>query len=572
VIRYPKDDPDTLSMPGYISSRQMQKQLAAIEEDVTREFQYKIILYPPELFENLPNQLPLIPEGQGMQLFTDGIYTLVDSLKVNQGIAEERIQKPEDFSRILNLDSIRSRYVEEMRIHYNDSLLQNGKNRIKAAFRQQKLADQINLEKNRRMEAIKLNNAQVAGFYNDMVIHAVNDSLARTTEWLVGFTDYIDNSTVNLVNLTRDSSSLVMSNAARFFTRIWLKNQQNDSISVLVQSLDKHSIRLMIEDQEIFSRFKRQTVNDYDFSSLNRTSSALEKISRKYLPYTPWTIGGNGTTGFTQTYLSNWKKGGKSALSVLIMMKGFVNYSSDKFRWENSAEVRNGWIKPGEEAIQKNDDKVELISRFGITAFQKWYYSTEADFETQLFYGYAYPDVSHPVSGYMSPGKFLFKIGMDYKPNKSFSLLISPITSKLVFVRDTLKINKANFKISPGRTSYWEPGLNTDLSFKKSFNPVVSFETKYKMFINYLQPFEDVDINWENNLSIRFSDKISMQLLTYALYDSKVLFDKLDKDGKPVLDANGKKILEPKLQFKEFFTIGFNYRINKRVVRAREIH
>jgi hypothetical protein len=254
------------------------------------------------------------------------------------------------------------------------------------------------------------------------------------------------------------------------------------------------------------------------------------------------------------------------------MLKGFASYSSDKFRWENSAEVRNGWIKPGQEALQKNDDKVELISRFGITAFPKWYYSTEADFETQFFYGYAYPDVIHPVSGYMSPGKFLFKIGMDYKPSKYFSLLISPITSKLVFVRDTVKINKANFKISPGKTSYWEPGLNTDLSFKKSFNPVVSFETKYKMFINYLKPFKDVDINWENNLAVRFTDNISMQLLTYAIYDSKVLFDKLDKDGKQILDANGKKIMEPRLQFKEFFTIGFNYRINKRVIRAKEIN
>ena len=226
-------------------------------------------------------------------------------------------------------------------------------------------------------------------------------------------------------------------------------------------------MQLVIEDQEIFTRFKQQSVNDYDFSTLNRKSTALEKIGKRYQPYTPWTIGGNGTTGFTQTYLNNWKKGGKSALSILVVLKGFANYSSDRYKWENSAEIRAGWIKPGVESIQKNDDKFELTSRFGITAFQKWFYSTEADFETQLFNGYAYPDVSRPISGYLAPGRFMFKIGLDYKPSKNFSLLISPLTSKLVFVQDTLKIDKANFKINPGKRSYWEPGLNTDLTSKR---------------------------------------------------------------------------------------------------------
>jgi hypothetical protein len=400
---------------------------------------------------------------------------------------------------------------------------------------------------------------------------AVNDSILKSADWLAGFADDIDTRTIHLVNLTRSSSPLVLSNDGNFFTRIWLKNQQNDSVSVLVQSIDKHRIQLVIEDEEIFRRFSRQVVNDYDFSTLNRSTTALEKLKKKYQPYTPWTIVGNATTGFTQTYLSNWKKGGKSAVSTLIVLKGAANYSSTRYKWENSAEIRNGWIKPGEDKIQKNDDKFEITSRFGITAFQKWYYSTEADFETQFFNGYAYPNVAKPISGYLAPGKFLFKIGLDYKPSKNFSLLISPLTSKLVFVKDTLKIDKANFKISPGKSSYWEPGLNTDLLFKKNLTPDMTLETKYKMFINYLKPFRDVDINWETTLQAKLNRYISMQVMAHAIYDSKVLFDKLDKEGKPVKDAAGKTVKEPKLQFREFFTIGFIYWVNKRVIRAREV-
>ncbi len=572
IIRYPKDAPDTLSMPGYISFRQLQRLLNTIEEEVTKEFRNKSLIFPDELFSDLENGLPLIPEGQGMQLFTDRILTLPDSLRLSQGVSDERIQKPGDFKRFLQLDSIRSRYVEEKRVRHNDSLMAEARKERMDTYRLQQMMEQIESEKNRRVESVKLNNSQVVSFHNNQDIIAVNDSMMKSAGWLAAFADDIDSKTIHLINLTRSSSPLVMSNTGNFFTRIWLKNQQNDSVSVLVQSIDKHHIQLVIEDEEIFKRFSRQVVNDYDFSALNRNSSVLEKLSKKYQPYTPWTMTGNATTGFTQTYLSNWKKGGKSAVSMLIVMKGSANYSSSRYKWENYAEIRNGWIKPGEDEIQKNDDKFEITSRFGITAFQKWFYSTEADFETQFFNGYAYPNTTKPISAYLAPGKFLFKIGLDYKPSKSFSLFISPLTSKLVFVKDTLKINKANYKIGPGKSSYWEPGLNTDLLFKKNLTPEITLETKYKMFINYLKPFRDLDINWETTLQAKLSRYISMQVMAHAIYDSKVLFDKLDQNGKPVLDAAGKTIKEPRLQFREFFTIGFIYWVNKKVVRAREVN
>ena len=189
-------------MPGYISYRQLLRQLGAIEEDISKEFLTKNIAYPPELFNNLENNIPLISEGLGMQLITDGIYRLPDSLRVSQGISEELIQNPQDFKRMMNLDSIRSRYVEELRVRYNDSLILKARNYLMEEYRHQKMQEQIAAEKNHRVDAVKLNNIQVVKFYNDNVIIAVNDSLVKSAEWLASFADYIDNSTVYLVNLT----------------------------------------------------------------------------------------------------------------------------------------------------------------------------------------------------------------------------------------------------------------------------------------------------------------------------------------------------------------------------------
>ena len=572
IVRRPWDAPDSLRLRGYIPHRELVRQLDAIAAEVSQDYANRPVAVPEEMMRQAMQQVKTILPGEGMQLFNEGIYKMPDSLKILDAIPEDMVQSPQDFRRILNLDSARSRFVEQKRIRYNDSVMTAARQKATDEYRRLLTGERITMLQTQKTEAVKRNNSQVLKFHNDQVIRAVNDSIIKSSRWLSGFADLLDNTTVNLVNLTNASSPLVLSNAGTFFTRVWLKNQQNDSLSVLVRNINKRSMQLVMEDGVTFSRFRQQAVKDFDFTTLNTPATNLDKIERRYQAYTPWTIGGDGTSQFSQTYLNEyWKKGGNSALSILVVAKGFANFSSDKIKWDNSIEVRNGWVKPGEEKIQKNDDKFEIASRLGISATQKWFYSTEANFQTQFFNGYKYPDRKNAISGFMAPGRFLFKIGMDYKPNKNFSLFISPLTSKTVFVRDTLEFDKSSFGIKAGKMAYWEPGLNTDLKFTKSFTPGITFETKYRMFVNYMHPFSQFDIEWENTLNMQLTDHIRATVMIHSIYDSKILFDKLDPEGNPRVDTNGNKIRGPQLQFKEFVSIGFSYRINRRVLRAREI-
>ncbi len=572
VVRRPQDIPDSLKLPGYVSHPQLQQQLTEITEEVKQEYMAREVVVPVEMMEARMKEVELVPEGLGMQLFTDGIYEMPDSLKILDAIPDDLVQTPQDFRRILNLDSVRSRFVEQKRIHYNDSLLEVARKKMVADYREQLIEERSAFLRTQKSDEVKRNNLKVMKFYNDVAIRAVNDSLVSSANWLAGFANLIDNTTVNLVNLSQTSSPLVLSNAGKFFTRVWLKNQQNDSLAVLVQNIDKRTMQLVIEDGVTFSRFRQQAVKDFDFTTLNKPSKNLDNLERRYQAYTPWTIGGDGTTHFSQTHLNKyWKKGGSSAMTILLVAKGFANFSSDNVKWDNSVEIRNGWVKPGENKIQKNDDKFEIASRLGINAVQKWYYSTEVNFQTQFFNGYKYPNRDNAISGFLAPGRFLFKIGMDYKPNKNFSLFISPITAKYVFVNDTLSFDKSSFGILPGKKGYWEPGLNTDLKYSRTLPGNISFETKYRMFVNYLNPFDQFDIDWENTFSAQLTDHISARVMFHTIYDTKILFDKLDKEGKPILDSNGVKIREPRLQFKEFVSFGFTYKINRRVLRAREI-
>ena len=569
VFRLPENVEDSLSVPGYYAFPEVSQSISNIGVKLQQEFEQKQVTIPPTLFTNLEERLNLVPEGKGMQLFSTGIYTMPQELQIPDVIPDSVINSPADFQRLVRIDSDRAAYVEQKRIRYNDSIVAAYTDSVKYAFGQKAFEQEYNYQVKRFTDSVKVNNYNVLRSYNEAIVNAVNDSISAVLETLTNYADFIDSTKISMFNLNGNSTELRLKSGDEQFARFWLKNVQNDSLSVLVRSVGKHGMFLLIDDGVTISRYKQKETKDFDFRSLEKNISALKPVGKGYEVETPWVIGGEGNVGFTQTYLQNWKKGGQSALSSLIVLKGFANYrrADGIVKWDNSGEFRNGWLRPGgkEEQIQKNDDKFEITSRFGLSAYKKWYYSAEFNFETQFFKGYEYPREADekPISAFMAPSRMFFKVGMEYKPNKEFSLLLSPFTIKNVYVRDTSMIDQTKFGIEADKKSFWEPGLMGDLFLKKSITENITYETKYKMFINYKEPFQKFDINWENLFVMKVTNYVNMRFLIHFIYDDNVLF--------PVYENNVQVGEKAKLQIKEFFSVGFTYKINHNVQHSKRL-
>lgn len=571
VIRFPENVSDSLNVLGFYSYNSVKVDVEKISVQLQKKFQETEITVPEYLLANIDKKVKTIEPGNGIRLFADSIFIMPDSLKIPDVIPDSVLNDPNGFRKLVKIDSIRNKYIEFKRLEYNNSLLSNYRDSVIQEYRKNKFEGELVAKTKQLVDSVKINNAQVLRDYNNEVMKSVNDSIQFVLLTLSAYADYIDSTQVSIINLQDETTDILLQNGNGQFAKIWLKNQQNDSVSVLIKSIDKRSIQLLIDDGVTFSRFKQKETKEFDFSTLNERMVGIDNVGNLYQPHTPWLIGGDGTVGFTQTYLENWKKGGKSALSLLMVLKGFANFSSEnnKIKWESSGEIRNGWIsQSGEGAeLQKNDDKFELTTRFGVSAFKKWYYSTELNYNTQFFNGYRYPTSSNPVpfSSFMAPARTFFKLGLDYKPNKDFSLFLSPLTIKNVFVKDTVKIDQTKFGISANKKSFWEPGLNADITFKKEITKDIIYETKYKMFINYKEPFKKFDINWENLLIMQLTDYIDMRMMVHFIYDDDVLF--------PVYDDSNMVIIgeKAKLQIKELITVGFSYRINHKVVTTKRI-
>jgi hypothetical protein len=569
-MRLPDFVGDTLQIPGYIGYRDLMRTVSDKQRSMLTDLKRKDAELQAELLQNIESKVSLIAPGHGSRLFSSSFYTLPDSLKVPETIPETMLNSSDDFQRFQKLDSLRSAFIEQKRVHYNDSVVSVYIDSVLAVTNNTNAEDLIRGQVGEYIDSVLQNNANLVQEYNGNVVSAVNDTLSAIISELVEFANRIDSTTILIQNLDGNANNLILGGWENGFARIWLKNRQNDSLSVVVQNTDKRSFKMLIDDYATIRRFSQQQAKEFSFAN-SEPLSQLAKFHNRYKIETPWNIGGDGNIGFTQTYLSNWSKGGKSAVSMLLVLKGFANYNTldGKVKWENSGEIRNGWLRTGSDdpdkkyESQKNDDKFEVISRIGISAFEKWYYSAEVDFETQLFYGYKYPVSQNPdpISGFLSPAKTLFKIGLDYKPNSKFSLFLSPLTSKSVFVRDTARINKAGFNIPGGKRTLWVPGLNADLSFKTNIMQNITWETKYKMFVDYTAPFEKFDINWENLVVMKVNDYIDVRMMLHMIYDDDVLF---------TVKENGVDVKKPKLQIKELITVGFSYKINRKVLRTKQ--
>jgi len=321
VFRLPENVPDSLKVPGYFPEQKIEKEIENIGVKLQSEFQNKKLSVPLELLTNIEDKVKLLKPGEGIKLFTDSIYTFPDSLKLLDAIPDTMIQNDADFQHILRLDSIRNEYIKEKRLAFNDSLIKAYRDSVIAKYSQDKFQEEYNFRKIRFIDSVKVNNYKVLKNYNDSVVHAVNDSISSVINILSDYANFIDTTRLTISNLTDDESKITLQDQNQRYTRIWLKNEQKDSLSVLVKSTDKHSVQMLIDDGVTFSRFTPKQTKDFDFSTLNHKVSGLNGVGKKYEVETPWRLGGDGSVGFTQTYLENWKKGGQSALSLLIVLK-----------------------------------------------------------------------------------------------------------------------------------------------------------------------------------------------------------------------------------------------------------
>jgi Protein of unknown function (DUF3078) len=281
-----------------------------------------------------------------------------------------------------------------------------------------------------------------------------------------------------------------------------------------------------------------------------------------------WKKGGIASLNFTQASYTNWASGGVNSVSIQTLVGLYANYKKETMTWDNTLDLGYGLLKQGTKGtVQKMDDKIDFSSKYGRYAFRKvWYYSALLGFRTQFAPGYNYTNgVAGPrISDFMAPAYALMAIGLDYKPNDHFTMLISPITGRTTFVMSPELANAGAFGVTkavydangllltPGEKIRNEFGGYIRVQYKKEVVKNITLNARCELFSNYLNNPQNVDVNAELLVLMKVNKYITASVNVQGIYDHDINIA-YDSNSDGIMDRSG-----PRLQLRQVLGIGFS--------------
>ena len=243
-----------------------------------------------------------------------------------------------------------------------------------------------------------------------------------------------------------------------------------------------------------------------------------------------WVYDGSLAVNFSQVQLNNWAGGGQSSISAGTIITLGATYTEGKSLWENRLDIAYGLMRQGNDEnddFRKTDDIFNIVSKYNYRIDNHIYITALADFLTQLNAGYEYTETNGEVdrtliSEFLAPGFLVSSIGATYKEGKTFSLTLSPFTSKLTFVLNDSLSNAGAFGIDPGDNIRSEFGTALRTQFEKEVYTNMNFRTSLNLFSNY-GDFAHTDVNWEGLLSLKVNRFIQSTIAAQLIYDHDVI-------------------------------------------------
>lgn len=295
---------------------------------------------------------------------------------------------------------------------------------------------------------------------------------------------------------------------------------------------------------------------------LEIVEQAKSKDDEKKLVENPegWKFGGTGSLTFNQVGLKNWAAGGDPSISLLGVVNAYADYKYGKHLWQNRLGIEYGTQKIKDQPIRKNSDRIELFSKYGYAVSKKWYASAYANVRTLMTPTYEYDSdgvKTQMISKFASPLILDGAIGMDFVPNQYFSMFMSPIATKMIFVAND-PIAYLDRHGALGNNFRFELGAAAVLSYKQEVIKNVNIQSVLKLFKDYKNgPAQNIDIDWQNTIGLKVNKFLSAAVFTHLIWD----YDQMI----PQFENNVQVGEARKLQFRNVIGIGLAYSMEKAI-------
>jgi hypothetical protein len=373
------------------------------------------------------------------------------------------------------------------------------------------------------------------------------DSIKAAVTSLLNYLDDRDSSVINITGIGKNVTPIILNSKSQKVMRYWLRNEFSDSVTIWIANPSRNTIGLYPEQGVNFRRPVRQ--GNYAKPKINFEEvdkKKLQDLQKITLKSQLWKFRTETSFTLNQAALSNWVKGGENSISTALDITGYADYSNKPriVSSNNFARLKFGYLKSGHEALRKNIDLLETNSKLNHKAFGKFDFSAIMLFKTQIARGYNYlinskgGDSTSLVSKFMNPATITIGFGLDYKPNKTTSINLSPLSYKGTFVTDPAylhdaydktKIDQTQYGIAKNRKSLNEPGASFMISNEFKPTKSITFINRLQLFTNYIHNPQNIDVDWEMIATARLNWFTDVRFNTHLIFDDDTKTDKMDE-------------------------------------------
>src|SRR5690606_24636771 len=241
----------------------------------------------------------------------------------------------------------------------------------------------------------------------------------------------------------------------------------------------------------------------------------------------------------------NWNAGGVNSMSLMGLFWHKADYTRDRFNFVSELDLKYGKIKNKDQLAKKNNDRTFWDNKLSYKFSDKWALYFAVTFESQFDLGYAYKRNSEGEeyiyevqSSFMGPGYFTESFGLEYKPDKTFSLRLGTGTARQTLVLDDrvkpltiaeyserypenerIKADQVKWGLNPGQNFRNDLAFQITANLDRDLSKNLNLKARYNLFADY-KDLSDPDNRLDLTLTAKITRVVNVTASGILVYDS----------------------------------------------------
>jgi len=231
------------------------------------------------------------------------------------------------------------------------------------------------------------------------------------------------------------------------------------------------------------------------------------------------------------SFSENWNGGGVNSISVGGFLDRKSTYTKDDKNFTTQLILNYGMLKNKDQLSRKSNDRIFWDNKAGFKLSKSWSLFASLAVETQFVEGYSYyrdeegndTRSENPISNFMAPGYITESVGIEFTPDKTFSLRFGTGTARQTLILDDRLVfeDRKSFGVDTGKNFRNELAFQLVANLNRNLSENINITSRYAFFANYNE-FGKASHRLDATLTSRVSRIINVSLSGILWYDKNI--------------------------------------------------